>query len=66
MGPELYNIYVEKLTNAVTELTKTNLLLSAQITYYEQINTSLNNKVEEQQKALDKASSKTKKSESEF
>ena len=61
MGPELFNLYVEKLTNAVSELTKTNLFLSAQISFYEQQNTSLNSKVEELQKALDKANSKTKK-----
>ena len=64
MGPEIFNIYVEKLTTAVSELTKSNLLLSAQNTYYEQLNTSLNSKVEELQKALDKANSKTKKNES--
>ena len=64
MGPELYNIYVEKLTNMVTELTKSNILQSAQIAFYEKQNTNLNNKVEELQKALDKANSKTKKNES--
>mgnify|MGYP006267468103 CR=1 FL=1 len=60
-GPEIFNIYVEKLSNAVSELTKSNILLSAQISFYEQQNTSLNSKVEELQKALDKANSKTKK-----
>lgn len=64
MGPEIYNIYVEKLTNMVTELTKSNILQSAQIAFYEKQNTSLNSKVEELQKALDKANSKTKKNES--
>lgn len=64
MGPELVNIYIEKLTAFVSELTKTNLLQSAQISYYEQQNTALNSKVEELQRALDKANSKTKKNES--
>jgi chaperonin cofactor prefoldin len=64
MGPELYNIYVEKLTNMVTELTKSNILQSAQIAFYEKQNTNLNSKVEELQKALDKANSKTKKNDS--
>jgi chaperonin cofactor prefoldin len=64
MGPEIFNIYVEKLVNAVSELTKTNILLSAQITYYEKQNEALNSKVEELQKALDKANSKTKKNDS--
>lgn len=61
MGPEFFNIYVEKLLNGVTELTKNNLMLSAQIAFYEKQIASLNSKVEEQQKALDKASSKAKK-----
>lgn len=64
MGPELVNIYIEKLTAFVSELTKTNLLQSAQISYYEQQNNALNSKVEELQRALDKANSKTKKNES--
>jgi prolyl-tRNA synthetase len=63
MGPELFNLYVEKLLNAVSELTKSNILQSAQIAFYEKQIASLNSKVEEQQKALDKASSKTKKNE---
>lgn len=64
MGPELFNLYVEKLINTVTELTKSNILQSAQITFYERQNSSLNSKVEELQRALDKANSKTKKNES--
>ena len=64
MGSEFFNIYVEKLISFVSELTKTNLLQSAQISYFEQQITSLNSKVEELQKALDKANSKTKKNDS--
>jgi len=70
MGPELYNIYVDKLTNMVTELTKTNILQSAQILYYERINSSLNTRVEELEKnlekTLNKAESKSKKAEIDF
>ena len=61
MGPEFFNIYVDKLLNGISELTKSNLMMSAQISYYEKQIASLNSKVEELQKALDKASSKTKK-----
>jgi len=50
---ELFNIYVEKLTAHVSELTKTNLLQSAQITYYERLNNDLNNRVTELQSSLD-------------
>lgn len=63
---EIYNLYVEKLVNAVTELTKSNLLQSAQLTYCERQIASLNTKIEELQKsldkALDKANNKPKKS----
>ena len=65
MGPEIYNLYVEKLINAVSELTKSNILQSAQIAFYEKQIANLNTKIEEQQKALDKAASKSKKNESE-
>jgi chaperonin cofactor prefoldin len=64
MNPELFNLYVEKLLNTVSELTKSTILQSAQITFYERQIAGLNSKVEELQKALDKASSKTKKNES--
>jgi chaperonin cofactor prefoldin len=63
MGSEFFNLYVEKLVNFVSELTKSNILQSAQISFFEQQIEALNKKVEELQKALDKASSKTKKNE---
>lgn len=70
MGPELVNIYIEKLLQTINELTKTMVLHSARVTYYEQLNATLNSKVEELQnsldKALDKASSKTKKGDNDF
>jgi chaperonin cofactor prefoldin len=62
---EFFNLYVEKLTNMVAELTKTNILQSAQLTFYERQIASLNTKVDELQKnldkALDKAATKQKK-----
>jgi hypothetical protein len=58
MSAEVFNIYVEKLVNSVTELTKANILQSAQLTYYERINTSLTAKVEELEKSLEKALNK--------
>lgn len=58
---ELINIYIEKLTNMVNELTKSTILQSAQITFLEKQNNNLNTTIEELQTALDKASSKTKK-----
>lgn len=58
MSAEVFNIYVEKLVSSVTELTKATILQSAQITYYERINTSLTAKVEELEKLLEKALNK--------
>jgi len=68
---DFFNLYVEKLTNTVAELTKTSILQSAQLTFYERQISSLNTQVEDLQKqldkALDKATSKQKKaSDSEF
>lgn len=61
MNAELFNIYVEKLINEITELMKTKILLSAQVTLYEKMNAELNNRVEELEKALHKAAGKSKK-----
>ena len=61
MGPEIYNLYVEKLIQEVTELTKTKILLSAQLSYYEKINAELVAKVEDLEKALNKANTKSQK-----
>lgn len=58
MSAEVFNIYVEKLVSSVTELTKANILQSAQLTYYERINTSLTAKIEELEKSLEKALNK--------
>lgn len=67
MNAEILNLYIEKLVNYITELTKTNVLQSAQLAYYEKLNSTLNDKVAELESALDKAKSKQKKgSEGEF
>lgn len=67
MNTELFNIYVEKLVTTITELTKTTILQSAQVTFLERQNANLNKQVEELKasldKALDKANAKLKKTE---
>jgi len=67
---ELFNIYVEKLLNSVSELTKSSLLQSAQISYFEKLNASLNSRIQELElsleKTLNKVESKSKKSDTEF
>lgn len=67
MNPDLVNIYIEKLILNLTELTKTNVLQSAQLEMVNRINFELNKRVEELEVALDKAkASKSKKAESDF
>jgi len=58
---ELINIYIDKLIKHVSELTKTNILMSAQITFYESNIAASNEKINSLEKALDKANSKPKK-----
>lgn len=66
MNPELVNIYIEKLILNLTELTKTNVLQAAQLEMINRINNELNKRVQELEAALDKAKSKSKKTESDF
>lgn len=66
MNPEIVNLYIEKLINYITELTKTNILMSAQLSYYEKLNSTLEEKVAKLEEALDKAKSKSKKVDSDF
>jgi len=68
MDPELFNIYVEKMQNRIAELTKTNLILEAQLSYNEKLAKNLVEENANLQDALDKAnvkaSNKKEKSES--
>lgn len=66
MNSELINIYIEKLLGYIAELTKTNLLLSTQLSYQEKLNTAANEKIIELEAALDKAKFKSKKTDSDF
>jgi hypothetical protein len=66
MEAELYNLYVEKLLNEVVELTKTKLILSAQLEFQQKNNGKLNERISELETALDKAKSKTKKTDGDF
>ena len=63
MNPEIVNLYIEKLVNYITELTKTNLLMSAQVTWLERNNGHLNDKVAMLEQDLNKLTSKAKKKE---
>lgn len=60
MNPEIVNIYIEKLLNEVAELTKTKIYLSTQLSYAEQLNAQLNDKIQKLEAGLNKKTSKTK------
>jgi len=61
MNPEILNIYIEKLSTQATELMKTNILLSAQLTYQERLAATMNDRIGELEAALDKAAKKNDK-----
>lgn len=69
MGPEFYNLYVEKLVNEVGELNKTKIIMAAQVAWLEKINADLNDKLVAAENRLNKlesersGSSKAKKKE---
>lgn len=63
MNPEILNLYIEKLVNYITELTKTNLLMSAQVTWLERTNATLNDRIAMLEQDLNKLTSKQKKKE---
>lgn len=68
MGPEFYNLYLEKVLNEVIELTKLKLMLNTQVSFYEKQMAAQKEEIERLQKELDKALNKAtpkKKSETE-
>ena len=58
MDSELFNIYVEKMQNKITELTKTNLFLEAQFSYNEKLVKNLTDQNVILQETLDKVNVK--------
>lgn len=58
MNTELINLYVDKLLKEIGELTKTRLLLEAQLQYTELMNSELKKKNDDLQKQLDKLNNK--------
>lgn len=58
MGPEFYNLYLEKVLNEVIELTKLKLMLNTQVSFYEKQMAAQKEEIERLQKELDKALNK--------
>ena len=68
MGPEFYNLYVDKCLNEALELTKLKIMLNTQVSFYEKQIAAQKEEIERLQKDLDKALNKAsskKKSETE-
>lgn len=68
MGPEFYNLYLEKCLNEALELTKLKLMLNTQVAYYEKQMAAQKEEIDRLNKELDKALNKVsskKKSETE-
>ena len=60
MNPEIVNIYIEKLLNEIAELTKTKIFIATQLSYAEQLNAQLNDKIQKLEAGLNKKTSKNK------
>ena len=58
MDSELFNIYVEKMQNKITDLTNTNLILEAQFSYNEKLVKNLTDQNVILQETLDKVNVK--------
>lgn len=65
MDTEFVNMYIESLNTEVVDLTKQKIILRAQLTYQEKLAAALKSRVDELEKALDKAS-KLKKTKEDF
>jgi septal ring factor EnvC (AmiA/AmiB activator) len=63
MNTELVNLYVDKLLNEVGELTKTRLLLEAQLKYTEMMNIELKKKNDELEQQIEKLNKRKSKKE---
>lgn len=61
MDAEFVNAYIENLNNELTDLTKQKIILKTQLMFQEKLAASLTARVEELEKALDKANLKKKK-----
>ena len=66
MNPDILNLYIEKLVNYISELTKTNILMSAQVTWLERTNATMNDKIAMLEQDLNKLTSKQKKKDQDF
>ena len=58
MNPDLVNIYIERLLNEVSELTKTRILLDTQLKFTEMLNAGLQQQLNEVNLQVEKLNKK--------
>lgn len=61
MSPEFINVYIEILFKEIEELTKNSVFMKTQLKFSESLNISLNERIAELEKQLEKKEKRTKK-----
>lgn len=61
MSPEFVNVYIETLFKEIEELTKNSVFMKTQLKFSESLNISLNERIAELEKQLEKKEKRTKK-----
>jgi len=58
MNPEIVNMYIERLLQEISELTKNRLLVETQLRYTERMNTEFQNKISQLEQQVEKLNKK--------
>ncbi len=61
MSPEFINVYIEILFKEIEELTKNSIFMKTQLKFSESLNISLNQRIADLEKQLEKKEKRTKK-----
>ena len=58
MNPEIVNMYIERLLQEISELTKNRLLVETQLRYIERMNAEFQNKISQLEQQVEKLNKK--------
>ena len=58
MNPEIVNMYIERLLQEISELTKNRLLVETQLRYTERMNAEFQNKISQLEQQVEKLNKK--------
>jgi len=61
MNPEIVNMYIDRLLQEISELTRNRLLIETQLRYTERMNADLQTKLQESESRLEKLNKKKSK-----